>query len=333
MSRVHAIVSALFGLAAAETAVAPAAPVAGTISGPVNVTSDNAPSGQQYERDAGWLGTVGSRVFVMNFDTSLCNADETTNCTFIGTNSFADATTVAAVVTDPPEAVNLCNTDDQLGWVTNVWGVNDTHGIGFFLNITHDTTTGEELNQGSSPVIFDVSEDTPVCTRINDAVDFWTADANHATYGNGGSLTALDGYMYIYANQNNVMYLARVPFNVDDASDLSSYTYWNGDDFVADESEAVGIMDVLGGSIFYSNFLEKYVWLSEGLGYSGIYAYVSDLPQGPFSNGTLLFTDPSRGGTYAPFAMTNYDATGATVKIVYSVVDNLSQRVRTVTWN
>lgn len=321
--------TAFAGLA---NAAAPAPPVMASVTDGVNVTSNNPPSGSQYQRDAGWLGIIGSRVFVMNFDTSLCNEDETTNCRIVGSNSLTDTTSNPAVVSDPPDNRNLCNTDTQNGWVTNVWGVNNTHGVGVYLNVTHNHTSGEEWERQSAPVIFDVSSKAPVCTRINGGVAFWDLDVNLAAYGNGGTITSTDGHLYLYANQDNNMYLARVPFNVNDVSDLSSYTYWDGNNFVADESKAAVIMVVQGGSIFYSNYLEKYVWLTEGVGYSGVYAYVADAPQGPFSTETLLFTDVARGGTYAPSALTNYDSTGKTVAIVYSVPDNLSQKVRTVTW-
>ena len=73
-----------------------------------------------------------------------------------------------------------------------------------------------------------------------------------------------------------------------------------------------------------------YFWLDEALFFAGIYGSLADVPQGPFSNATQLFTDPR--GTYAPYALPQYDATGQTVVIKYSVADNLSQRVRTVTW-
>ena len=77
----------LTGFTAAQ---APAQPVVASVTDPVNVTSDDAPAGKQYVRESGYLGVVGDRQFTMNFDTSLCNADETTDCVFIGTNTFTD---------------------------------------------------------------------------------------------------------------------------------------------------------------------------------------------------------------------------------------------------
>lgn len=279
----------------------------------------------------------------MNFDTSVCDLDAA-DCALVASNSLTDATFDPTMVQDPSDAMNLCNTEDQIGWVTNVWGVNETHGIGYYLNITHHLLSGLETGQGSSPVILDFSSNvtsntgstgttSPVtCTRVHDAVSFWTPGTNHAIYGNGGTVNASDGYLYVYAPQDGSLFLARVPFDVDSASDLAAYTYWNGKAFVLDEREAVSILSTLGGSISYSNYYHKFMWLTQGLGYSGVYAYLADSPQGPFSNGTLLFTDAARGGTYAPYAQTQYDESGKTVHIVYSVVDNLSQRVVTVTW-
>lgn len=269
----------------------------------------------------------------MNFDTAICDPD-VVNCAIVASNSLTDATLDPTIVQDPSGAMNLCNTEDQIGWVTNVWGVNETHGIGYYLNITHHVLSGLETGQGSSPVIMDLSNSTaPVCTRIHDAVNFWTPETNHAIYGNGGTVNASDGYLYVYAPQDGNLFLARVPFDVDNVSNLAAYTYWNGQAFVPQEAEAVSILSTFGGSIFYSNYYQKFVWLTQGLGYSGVYAHLADLPQGPFSDGTLLFTDWPRGGTYAPYAQTQYDQSGKTVQIVYSVVDNLSQRVVTVTWN
>lgn len=269
----------------------------------------------------------------MNFDTSICD-DDATNCNIVGSNSFTDTTSSPTAVYDAAAAMNLCNTDVQVGWVTNIWGVNDTHGVGYFLNITHDYDNGAEYTEGTSPIIMDTSSSTPVCTRIDHAVDFWQNTTSRATYGNAGTIPPPngEGYLYVYGTQDPDLFLARVPFDVASVSDLSAYTYWNGESFVSDESEAASILSTLGGSIFYSNYLNKYVWLTQTLGYGGVYAYLADQPQGPFSSGTLLFTDPDHGGTYAPNAQTQYDTTGKTVAIIYSVVATLSQRVVTVTW-
>lgn len=291
---------------------------------------------RQYFRDAAWLGIVGSRTFTMNFDTSVCKAD-VTECQIVASNSFADSTLFPDVVRDPGTAagaMNLCNTHVQTGWITNVWGVNATHGVGYFLNITHDYKNGAEYTEGTSPIILDTSSSIPVCTRIDDAGDFWQNTTSKATYGNGGTISPADGdgFLHVYGTQNHGLFLARVPFDVGSVSKLSAYTYWNGESFVSDESAAVSILSTLGGSIFHSNYLNKYIWLTQPAGYGGVYAYLADQPQGPFSTGTLLFQDAEHGGTYAPSAQTQYDTTGKTVAIVYSVVSTLSQRVVTVTW-
>ena len=315
------------GIVAAQ---APAAPIVSSVTDPTNVTSDDAPAGKQYVRDGGFVGTVGTRNFTMNYDTELCDADETNNCVFAATNSFVDNTADPAVVHDPPNAMNLCNTADQLGWVTNVIGVNDTHGIGYFTNITH-SSAGESA-QGSSPIIMDVSADTPTCTRINGAIDYWTLDS-HAAYGNGGVVAGTDGYVYVYGTNGTNIYLARVLLNVEDVSTLSSYTYWNGSAFGESEAAATPVLtNTYGGSVFYSTHYNGYLYLSEAAFFDGVLAARADAPQGPFSEATNLFNDPDRGGVYLPYALPQYDASGQTVAIRYSVVDNLSQRVRTVTW-
>lgn len=209
----------------------------------------------------------------MNFDTSICDADAT-DCQIVGSNSFTDTTFEPAIVYDANAAMNLCNTDVQVGWITNIWGVNDTHGVGYFLNITHDYETGAEYTEGTSPIIMDTSSSTPVCTRIDDAVNFWQNTTSRATYGNAGTIPPASGedFLYVYGTQGSDLFLSRVNFDVASVSDLSAYTYWNGESFVSDESEAVSILSTLGGSIFYSNYLQKYIWLTQALGYGGVYA-------------------------------------------------------------
>ncbi|KAF2501246.1 hypothetical protein BU16DRAFT_577447 [Lophium mytilinum] len=321
---------AFTALASFVSAQTPAAPIASVVSDPTNVTSDDPPAGKQYSRDSGFPGTVGTKSFTMNYDTSLCDTDETSNCVFVATNSFVDHTANPAIVHDPPNGMNLCNTGDQLGWVTNVIGVNSTHGVGFFTNITH--ANGAESAHGSRPIIMDVSNDTPVCTNIDNAVEFWTL-SNHAAYSNGGVINGTDGYIYLYGTNNTDIYLARVLLNVKSVSSLSAYQYWNGDAFVSDESAATPVLtNTYGGSPFFSTHYNSYVYLSEAAYFAGVLAARADQPQGPFSSFTNLFNDPDRGGVYLPYALPQYDTTGQTVAIVYSVVDNFSQRVRTITW-
>jgi len=109
------------------------------------------------------------------------------------------------------------------------------------------------------------------------------------------SIIAQDEYIYVYGKKttdglNPAYYVARV--DASSATDISAYRYYNGSDWVVDDSSAASVFNGMNSlSLSYNDYLGKYIMVSSPPLSNDIEIRTAESPEGPFSEASLLFTN------------------------------------------
>lgn len=129
------------------------------------------------------------------------------------------------------------------------------------------------------------------------------------------------GYLGVLAPgySNGNMYAARVTKS--SPTTQSTYQYWNGTAWTSTRlinpnsyttSPAV-IPGISGGSIFWSAYYNKYVYLTSSPFTGAIFANTADNPSGPWSAKNTIFQGSLN--IYGPVAQPHFDASGKTLVV------------------
>lgn len=188
-----------------------------------------------------------------------------------------------------------------LGWQELGWGFYQA-AIGYGL--------GDRL-QPSTGGITDA-------TGIKDPALF--GDTSGTAYNSGA--VVYGGYVYLYGGNNLLVggKVARVPLN--DFTNMSKWTYWNGSFYQNDANKAAGVLGLgaAGNTVFYNPALEGFFNFYMPIGSNTMYMQSAAAPEGPWSSATKLFDSvPANGQTnYAGFAHPEYaSANGLTQYVTY----------------
>jgi hypothetical protein len=130
----------------------------------------------------------------------------------------------------------------------------------------------------------------------------WTNNAGGTDPFQMGAFAKRDGYVYFFGTPNGRMgtaHVSRVP--QDSVLDKAAYRYWNGSDWVADETAATTIVDahVAELSVQYNDYTHR--WLMTYLQDDRIVLRSAMAPQGPWSASTTLATAADYPGLYGGF--------------------------------
>ena len=124
---------------------------------------------------------------------------------------------------------------------------------------------GDNHYLGAGVATVSVSNTMPPVPTAKRLSQYWWNGETEPWFGNIGAIQT-GGYIYTYGQGNSTasVYLARVPSQ--SATDLSSYEYWNGDDWQKDcpqhpgDQESV-LKDVNQGQVVWSNYYQCFLFI------------------------------------------------------------------------
>ncbi|KAI9664167.1 MAG: hypothetical protein M1831_002346 [Alyxoria varia] len=315
-----------------------------------NITSINAYT----VRDLGFHGQIGKWGINSYGDTFHCSYQDeytTEGCTVpLAANS-------ASLSTDDPQRVedfNLQgdnypqpfvaydyseepNSDWGMG-ITNVVETGTDQGIVFFARNHRPGAQGGHLTGGGVAVV-DTSGDYPTTHRT--ATQWWDADNGEPVYGDHGAIDGKDGFIYAFGGlpgsardgAENI-YVARVLRY--QATNLNMYQYWNGQEFSSDRlrnpSQDQSVFSANQGTPFWSNHYDCWMYISRAnWDLVGVSVRTSENLHGPWSDEQTILSIPAEYPgqmAYAPTAQTQYDESGKSLVVSYTMYPNCQQAAK-----
>ncbi|KAI9725774.1 MAG: hypothetical protein M1828_002657 [Chrysothrix sp. TS-e1954] len=320
-----------------------------------HVTPDNTHA----VRDGGSVGWIGNNVFITYGDTMYMHDDNTLIPGAMVSSSIAKADlsnplSVAFKLSDqypaqfgPVEAAYHEDMSSTAMGASNVVGIDENTGITFLIK--NNRPGGVNHIIGGAPARVDVVNGMPSATRV---ADTWWDGATEPMYGGMNVIRANLGdgdFIYAFGNcpyggcsanlANNMnVYVARV--SPENAFDLGSYQYWNGQHWQSErlinptDTEAV-FWAIGNGQIIWSPYYDQWLFIyNDAFADNQIWARTStSLVGAPWSDAVLLYkaTPPSTPGfhnAYSVAANRHYDMSAETLIVTYCMDPNDIQAIK-----